>query len=289
MHAIRCLLLSFGVWMLCFTIGMGQDAAEPVRSLTISGSEIREIHSKITNQDYELIVNLPYSYKTNPTKHYPVVYFCDGFYDFPLMSGIYGQENYDKTIGECFMVGFSYKGKDLNYDKLRMYDYSPTPEKRDVPTGGAPQFLEVVEKEFIPFIEKTYRIDPSFRVLGGNSMGGLFTLYAMFTKPELFQAYIAIGPAVNWDNGWLYGVEARFHQQHPNLPVSLYMTGAEKEFSYWPEYFESIRFFGSVLQKRHYKDFRYEFKILDDTYHSGAKSEGYYRGLKFVFEPLLQK
>jgi uncharacterized protein len=284
-----------GLLISCLSAVYSQDSSNTFPCYKLDGTEIREIHSKITNQDYELNVNLPYSYKQNSTKRYPVVYFCDGFYDFPLLSEIYGDEIYDKTIGECFLVGFSYKGKNLDYGKLRTYDYSPTDIKKwyylflGNPTGGAPDFLNVVEKEFIPFIESTYRVDSAFRVLGGSSMGGLFTLYAMFTKPALFNSYISISPAVIWDNGWLFGVEEAFHQQHPEFSASLYMTGAEKEFADQPAFLDSLKSFAAVLQKHHYKNFRFEFRVLDDSYHAGSKPEGYTRGLKFVFEPLLQK
>ena len=39
------------------------------------------------------------------------------------------------------------------------------------------------------------------------SLGGLFTLYSMYTKPELFSGYIAPTPAVGVGNGWLLGYE----------------------------------------------------------------------------------
>ena len=282
-------IIHAGLLISCLSAVYSQDSSNTFPCYKLDGTEIREVHSKITNQDYELIVNIPYSYKQNPAKHYPVVYFCDGFYDFPLLSEIYGDEIFDKTIGECFLVGFSYKGKNLDYGKLRMYDYSPTYMKQDNRTGGAPEFLNVIEKEFIPFIESTYRIDTTFRVLGGSSMGGLFTLYAMFTKPALFIAYISISPAAGWDNDWLFRVEETFHQHRSEFPVSLYMTGAEKEFADRPAFLESIKSLGAVIQKRHYKNFRFEFRVLDDAYHAGSKPEGYTRGLKFVFEPLLQK
>lgn len=253
------------------------------------GTEIREVHSKITGQDYELIINLPYSYRQDSTKHYPVVYFCDGFYDFALLSTIYGDQIFDQTIDECFLVGFSYKGENLDYGKLRTYDYTPTSVGQAGRSGGAPEFLEVVEQEFIPFIEKNYRVDPSFRALGGSSLGGLFVLYSMFTRTDLFNAYIAISPAAMWDRGWLIGIEAEYHAKHADLPVSLYLTGAEKEFSNDPTFIEGIKFFGEVLKKRNYGHFRYEFRVLDDAYHASSKPEGYTRGMQFIFAPLLKK
>lgn len=267
---------------------VGQTTKPVPRWFEMKGTEIREIQSLITKESYELVINLPYSYQKNPTKHYPVVYFCDGFYDFALLAMIYGDQIYDKTIDECFLVGFSYKGENLDYGMLRGRDYTPTGLSADGRTGGAPDFLKVVEKEFIPFIEKNYRVDTSFRTLGGSSLGGLFTLYAMFTKPTLFHAYISISPAAPWDRGWLFGYEEEFHRRHADLPVSLYMTGAEKEFADDPGFLESIKMFGAVLQKRKYKDFRYEFRVLDDAYHASSKPEGYTRGMQFIFAPLLK-
>ena len=66
------------------------------------------------------------------------------------------------------------------------------------------------------------------------------------------------------------------------------MTGAEKEFSDNPSFIEGIKFFGQILRKRGYKNFRYEFRVLDDSYHASSKPEGYTRGMQFIFAPLLQ-
>jgi predicted alpha/beta superfamily hydrolase len=271
--------------ILCLSIADGQQTQDSIRWFEMRGTEIRDVHSKITNQDYELIIQPPYSYKKDTSKRYPVVYFCDGFYDFALFAMIYGDQIYDKTINECFLVGFSYKGENLDYGKLRTHDYTPTSQGLFSPGGGAPDFLKVVEQEFIPFVENNYRVDPSFRAMGGSSLGGLFTLYAMFTRPNLFHSYMAISPAVTWDNDWLFGYEDKFHELHPDLPISLYMTAAEKE---WPDFVNGIQRFDEVLRKHSYQNFRYKFRILDDAYHAGSKPEGYTRGMQFIFAPLLE-
>jgi predicted alpha/beta superfamily hydrolase len=275
--------------ILYLSLADGQQAKDSVRWFEMRGTEIRGVHSNITGQDYELIINLPYSYKKETMKQYPVVYFCDGFYDFALLSMIYGDQIYDKTINECFLVGFSYKGENLDYGKLRTHDYTPTSQGLFSPGGGAPDFLKVIEQEFIPYVEKNYCVDTYFRALGGSSLGGLFVLYTMFTRPNLFNSYIAISPAAVWDNDWLFRYEEEFYKQHPRLPVSLYMTGAEKEFADQPEFLQGIKQFNEVLKKHDYKNFRYNFRILDDAYHASSKPEGYTRGMQFIFEPLLKK
>lgn len=262
--------------------------AQEKKFKSVELGEIREVSSRVTGKDYELIINLPYSYHQDTTKYYPVVYFCDGYYDFPLLSMIYANTFYDKRVTECFLVGFSYKGKIDDYGPLRIYDYTPTKDKQFNIGGGAPAFLKVVEEDFIPFMEKNYRVDPSWRALGGSSAGGIFTLYALFTKPELFKAYIAISPGTLWADNWIFKYEEDFAQNHPGLSVSLFMTGAEKEIAENPEFLQSIKDFDQVLQKRSYVDFRYKFRLLDDAYHASSKPEGYTRGMQFIFEPMLK-
>ena len=283
-------LLIFSLCIMNSSFIKPQEIEKKFKSVEVPFSEIREVKSNITGKQYELLVGLPYSYYKNITKKYPVVYFCDGFYDFPLLSMIYGEQIYDKTINECILVGFSYKGKNLDYGKLRAYDYTPTkdPTNPIQVGGGAKDFLDVVEKEFIPFVQANYRVDTSFRALGGSSLGGLFTLYSLFSKPYLFSAYIAISPAVNWDNSWLVNFENNFSKKDSSLPVSLYMTGAEHDIPDMPDFLTSIKDFAQTLKSRNYKDFRFHFRLLDGLYHSGSKPEGYSRGIKFIFEPLLK-
>jgi uncharacterized protein len=268
---------------------LGQKDSQEVRKFVIGNSEIRGVTSKITNQEYELIVAFPYSYESNKTKKYPVVYFCDGYWDFTLMTAIYGSQIYDKRMVECFLVGFSYKGQNIDYGPLRFHDYTPARDSFMNAGGGAGEFLKVVEKEFIPFVEKNYRVDSSWRALAGCSAGGTFVLYTLFSKPSLFNAYIAVSPAVTWGKDWLFGYEEKFSLTHKTLPVSLFMSASEKEMAEYPPFVKGIRRFDETLKKRNYGNFRYGFRFLDDTYHSSSKPEGYTRGMQFTFEPMVNK
>ncbi len=60
--------------------------------------------------------------------------------------------------------------------------------------GGADNFLKFIETELMPEIEKRYRVTP-YKMLAGHSLGGLFAVHAMVTKPDLFNSYIAVSPA----------------------------------------------------------------------------------------------
>ena len=163
----------------------------------IAHSQMRVLPRSANGRDYQLHVALPPSYDTQPGRRYPVLYICDGYWDFALIAGFHGGLVYDKAAPEIIIVGFGYPGANPDYGALRAYDYTPVPRPDDPKgkaTGHAPEFLRVVETEVIPFIEREYRADPAFRVLGGSSLGGLLTLYAMLERPGLFQGYIAPSP-----------------------------------------------------------------------------------------------
>jgi len=187
-------------------------------------------------------------------------------------------------VPECIIVGLGYAGENPDYGKLREGELSPAPLSfMGNSTGHAAEFLGTLEHTIIPFIAQNYRVDPAYRVLAGSSLGGLFTLYAMYTRPELFQGYIAASPAVIVHNDWLFDYEAAFAKSGRPIKARLFMTGAENER---PDFLDSIKRFDRQISPRKYPGFAYAFRLVDGERHAGTKSESYVRGLRFVFAPL---
>ena len=60
---------------------------------------------------------------------------------------------------------------------------------------GAPRFLRFLETELLPTIESRYRIDPTRRILAGQSRSGYFVLWSAMEAPDLFWGRIASNPA----------------------------------------------------------------------------------------------
>jgi tetratricopeptide (TPR) repeat protein len=55
----------------------------------------------------------------------------------------------------------------------------------------------------MPFVEGNYRTQP-YRILVGHSLGGLLATHTMLSRPDLFDAHIAISPYLAWDNGVIF-------------------------------------------------------------------------------------
>jgi predicted alpha/beta superfamily hydrolase len=197
---------------------------------TLGNTELRALPRSSNGRDYLLYVALPYSYASEPARRYPVLYICDGYWDFTLLNGFYGNLRYDRVIPALMIVGLGYQGDAPDYETLRRYDYTPVPDPVEDPkglqSGHAAEFLRVLETEMIPFVAREYRVDPRFRALGGSSLGGLFALYALYSRPGLFQAYIAPSPATGWANDWLFDLERKFAASGQALDARLFMSGA---------------------------------------------------------------
>ena len=197
----------------------------------IPGSEVRKITSSIVKgQEYELQILLPGDYAKG-NKKYPVVYLMDSQWDFPLVKSIYGQQYFDGFIPELIIVGITWGGPKPNPDSLRSRDYTPTNQSRFPQSGGADAFLSFMKNELFPFIETNYKADNKNRTLMGCSFGGLITLYALLTQPEMFSGYAAASPAVGWDNEVLTKYYKEFAQKKLTSPVRVYMTLGDVERS----------------------------------------------------------
>ncbi len=267
-------LLILSLTTLLSTLALSQSG-----EVSVPGSQIKKFSSSIvTGQEYVLQVSLPGGY-SGSNKKYPVVYLMDSQWDFPLVASLYGQQYYDGFVPEMIIVGITWGGNHPNPDSLRARDYTPTNEKRLPQSGGAGQFLSVIKNEVFPFVEKTYRVDDNDKTLMGCSLGGLFTMYALFTHPEMFNRYIAASPAFMWDNSVLDQYEKEYHSNTSKPPAKLFMCVGGVETSV-PE-FEKLTTF---LNSRNYSNLQIESKVLENTGHSGTKGIGYEKGLQFVFK-----
>jgi uncharacterized protein len=253
----------------------------------VDHSETHVLPRAANGRDYRIAIGLPDSYGSQPAQRYPVLYVTDGYWDYKLLKSIVGGLVYDKVIPEVILVGIGYPGDAPDYGRLRRWDLTPVHDSADDDaklgeSGHAGEFLDLIERQIIPYVEGHYRADPSYRVLGGSSLGGLFALYAMLTKPALFAAYIAPSPATPYARGWLFGYEDAFAKSGKPLAARLYMTAAEREE---PWFVAAVRKFEAQLRAHAYAGLTHEFKVIEGERHAGTKPESFNRGVRFAFAP----
>lgn len=247
-------------------------------SVELPGTQLLKLTSSIVEgQEYAIQVHLPRNY-SDETKTFPVAYVLDGQWDFPLVVSLYGQLFYDGFIPGLVIVGITWGGKNPIADSLRARDYTPSHNDQLPQTGGATKFYSFMKQELIPFIEKKFRVSKTDRVLMGSSFGGLFTLYAMLQENQLFNRYIAASPATLWNRAALYEDEKAYSDKSSRLHARLFAVAGEYENV------PALHEFVDRLKSRKYDGFHVEARVLENTGHSGSKTEGFSRGLQYVFE-----
>ena len=140
-------------------------------------------HSSVIGEDYEIYVLRTAAYDSGKIK-LPVLYMTDGDWNMTVAMNCFSMLRQDYNTREPLIVGIGYgKGKNK-----RMRDLDPQ-------TGGQ-KFLTFIEKEVIPFINEKYRTEKE-KGIYGYSMGGMFTTYILFNRPELFDEVFIGAPGNN--------------------------------------------------------------------------------------------
>jgi hypothetical protein len=145
-------------------------AQTPESGVSLADTQQRTLTSAKIGQRYELLVSLPAGYAKSG-ESYPVLYVLDGWH-FPLMAFIQENNVYSKRMRPIIIVNVSHGATD--YMALRARDFTPTRTPREANSGGAAAFLDFLEHELIPFVDRTWRTVPTDRGLLGHSYGGLF-------------------------------------------------------------------------------------------------------------------
>jgi predicted alpha/beta superfamily hydrolase len=159
------------------------------------------IHSAVLNEDRVLNIYLPEGY--SDTLAYPVIYLLDGSADedFIHVAGLLQYYNFPwiNRVPKSILVGIANtsRGRDFTTPTNDSLSKSWVPEN-----GGAYAFIEFIEKELQPFIQKKYK-GSGQRTIIGQSLGGLLATEILMSRPGLFDKYIIISPSLWWDKGSL--------------------------------------------------------------------------------------
>lgn len=184
------------------------------------------IHSKILNEEREVIIHLPINY--DKKKKYPVMYVLDGSSQDKHLANKFDILSTAGYVPETIVVGIpNVSGKG------RQRDYTPPYMKMDIdekdsPLGAGDQFLSFMEKELIPFVEQNYSVSKN-RSLAGNSRGGLLVMYSLLYKPDLFKGRFCFSPAFWRDDNLIVNKVSDFLTKNENLSSFLYLSMGEDE------------------------------------------------------------
>ncbi|KAF2737773.1 alpha/beta-hydrolase [Polyplosphaeria fusca] len=108
-------------------------------------------------------------------------------------------------------IGYPDLIPDSPWSTGRSYDYQPpvcancTPPAAPGVPSNADNFLQFLDTVLKPWVKHTVFANAHFGrdALYGHSFGGLFVLYALIARPDLFDTFLTASPALFWNNGYI--------------------------------------------------------------------------------------
>lgn len=244
------------------------------RSSFLYNTTEQNIYSESVNDTFRILVSLPDNYSLNEQK-YPVLYVLDGDIAFGMAASIARYLQIGDNIPELIIVGIGYGSIDKSAGEKRKRDYRPTS------ANGAENFLSFFEEELIPHIDSNYRTVPDDRTINGYSIGGLFGLYSLFTKPEIFSRYILGSPSLSWDDYSIFKYEENSPGKISDKKINIFISVGSEESD--EKYFNPIDNLVTQMQERKYSGVKLEAKVFDGSTHLAGPPESLTHGLLSVF------
>jgi predicted alpha/beta superfamily hydrolase len=227
---------------------------------------------------------------------YPVLYLLDGPAHFYSVVGMIKQlstTNGNTVLPEMIVVAIpnTNRDRDLTPTKVEIDFFTGDSSKYE--SGGGDLFLDFIEKELVPYIDKTYSTS-TYRTLIGHSYGGLSVINALTTKQHLFNNFVAIDPSLWWDDmAYLKNIDSLLsagNYASKGLYVGIANTMDEgmdidnvvKDTTKYSTHIRSILKFVKSQDLKN-NGLRFDWKYYEDDSHGSVPLITEYDALRFLF------
>ena len=276
-NSIFLILITFFISVFC-------TAQEKSKPLTIGKSDL--LSSKILKEDRILNIYLPENYNANDTINYPVIYILDGGMeeDFLHIAGIvrFNTQDWIGRFPRSIVVGiegntrkrdFTFTVSNTDFIEKEGFSKSSFPQY-----GGSGKYMDFIEKELQPYINKTYKTDAKKTIIG-ESLAGLITTEILLKRPHLFDDYIIISPSLWWGEQLLLTDAETLLNKNLSKKVNVYLGVPNKE--------EDIKMYNEseVLQKllKSNKNIHLIFDYMPEELHSTIIHQAVYNAFKKLY------
>lgn len=159
-----------------------------VQAQPIVIGRVDTVYSTILREKRAINVYVPAT--GDNTQRFPVLYLLDGEEHFESAVAIAKQLS--GPLPDMIIVGIT--------NTIRERDLTPTHvEASAKASGGGEQFLQFIQEELMPYINRSYPAAP-YKLFSGHSLGGLTVINAFLNHTNMFDAYIALDPSLWWDD-----------------------------------------------------------------------------------------
>lgn len=284
---IKTLYLLIGLSLLATTHSVGQGKQHNSLTPFVLGL-VDSIQSTSLHEKRVLNIYLPAGYSPDSATRYPVIYLPDGGADEDFVH-ITGLVSYYTTpwVGRfppSIVVGLA------NVNRRRDFTY-PVPNldflarigftKNQFPAyGGSGAYIDFIEKEVQPFIEKRYKTNTSKTIIG-ESLAGLLATEILLKKPALFDTYIIIAPSLWWGHESLLTDGPVLLTANTTKKVNVYVGACDRAESVIM--YDDAKALADLLTIYGNKTTRVFFDYLPNETHATVSHQSVYNAFKILY------
>lgn len=274
---------------LLLTSGLSElvHASEEAQPYALPLTATHTLHSEHVGDTYHILVALPLGYHSaGPDAKFPVVFLTDADIGFAMAAQMARLLQLRKEIPALVIVGIGYGGMRPALVK-RSRDLTPSDVEAhancrdsEFPCGGAASFLRFIEKELKPFVAEHYQTDVSDNAFFGYSLGGLFGLYVLFEKPEVFDRYAIGSPSLWWGNGQVFDLEKDYARANSDLEAAVFLSIGSLDHQQMATRTSEL---AEQLQAREYSGLTITSVVFDGETHNSAAGATFSRAMRTLF------
>jgi predicted alpha/beta superfamily hydrolase len=253
------------------------NASWSFSTTSLSGQDINigfkdSIESNVLNENRKILIKLPKDYN-NTDKSYPVIYRLDGDSDLFIETvGVVNRLVYsEELIPEMIVV--------MIENTNRNRDMMPTNTGFFKSEPGAKNFKEFIENELVPHINKSYRTTNE-KILCGQSLSAIFTLYYFLESPDSFDSFIACSGGFPDCEEYFIDLTNNFLKRKQHETKNIFLTHGLNDFLD-PEGVIRKQLLSFTHKIETKENIVCELKIYEEEGHVPFQS--LYHGLRFIY------
>jgi len=250
----------------------------------ITAAEIVTIHSNILNEDRKLYIYKPAEDNIYAPAANPVIYLLDGDVQTKMVAGqvSYLSESYP-VIPKMIVVGIGNtdRTRDLTPNhSIIGFDGKPDTSANSFGShsGGGEKFMQFIQQEVMPYVEKNYHPAP-YKIFSGHSLGGLMMFYSLLAHPDMFNAYIAISPSLFWDKQWTLQQAKEKWKAGTSLNKILFFSDGNEGGQFHTDAVSM----DSLLKKNKLRNLKFKYVYYPAESHLSEPVKAFYDGIRFVY------
>ncbi|MEE2776024.1 MAG: alpha/beta hydrolase-fold protein [Acidobacteriota bacterium] len=279
------------------------EAQEKIRVSTV---ETHDIEAKAVDQTYRVHVAVPPRSQSS-TDRYGVLYVTDMSAPIHAIADAIHLMGFAREIPPMIVVGVGYPVDSIVQTlAVRSRDLTPVEDlqlsaqramssgiegalETGSLSGGADDFLRFFHEELFPFVDGRYPTTAE-RSYFGDSLGGLFGLYALFERPETFSRYIIGSPSIWVGKEWLLDRAKQYTEEYDDLAARVFVAvGGNEEVGAAGAPFRMVTNVGrleTILAQAELPSLRLSTHIFPDESHLSVVYMNLFRGLHKVHDPV---